>query len=64
MGLLQNQIFVIWKDMNWTFNSIHYPSLSNATIFVPFIEKTGLVYFFLQHLFSIDSLFLFFLKIT
>lgn len=50
MGLLQNQIFVIWKDMNWTFNSIHYPSLSNATIFVPFIQKTGLVYFFLQTL--------------
>lgn len=52
MGLLQNlpQIFVTWKDVNWTFNSIHYPSLSNATIFVPFIEKTGLVYFFLQTL--------------
>lgn len=36
--------------MNWTFISIHYPSLSNATIFVPFIEKADLVHFFPQTL--------------
>lgn len=61
MGLLQNlpQIFVTWKDVNWTFNSC----LILQFLFLS-LKRQALYISFYKHLFSIESLFLFFLKIT